>query len=131
MAACGLLILLVSLWAGSVFKVKTKDGILILNVSEPNAEVYVDGEKISVTWGKAGRKAEIRVKPGTRKVQVKKEGFSAFGEEVTLEDAGRHIITAKLDSQPRLDVPPSSAPQSATHRRLWKFVAQHGKGYFS
>ena len=89
------LLLFVGMWASGVFKVKTKEGILVVEVNEPNAEVFVDGEKVTVTWDKGG-KAEIRVKPGTRKVEVKKDGFKAFGEEVTLEEGKRRVMTARL-----------------------------------
>jgi hypothetical protein len=85
---CVLLIGLVGLWASGVFKVKTKDGIIVVEVNEPNAEVYVDGEKVTVTWGDGGKKAEIGVRPGTRKIEVKKDGFTAHGEEVFLVDGG-------------------------------------------
>src|SRR5581483_8410848 len=54
------------------------------------------GERVSVTWDNDGKKAEIRIKPGTRKVEVKKDGFTVVGEEVDVEDGGRRVVTAKL-----------------------------------
>ena len=85
----------ISLWASGVFRVRTPDGMLRVEVNEPHPDVYVDGTKMTVTWDKGGKKAEIRVKPGTRKVEVKKDGFTAVGEEVELEDGGRRVFTAK------------------------------------
>ena len=41
------------------------------------------------------------VKPGTRKVELKKGGFRAFGEEVTLEDHGRTLLVARLKPDPK------------------------------
>ncbi len=64
---------LIVLGAASVFKVKTADGVLVVQVNEPNPEVYVDGERVTVSWDDGGKKAEIRVRPGTRKVEVKKD----------------------------------------------------------
>lgn len=92
------LIVGVAAWlaAGTLFKLKTKEGVLVLEVNEPNAEVFVDGERVTVTWGAGGKKAELRVKPGTRKVEVKKEGFTAHGEKVTPEDGGHSVLTARL-----------------------------------
>jgi serine/threonine protein kinase len=96
-AAAGLLMLgLFALWAGGVFKVKTKEGILVVETNEPNPEVYVDGEQVTVSWKDAGTKAEIRVKPGTHKVEVKKDGLKAYGEQVTLEVGGRQLLSAHL-----------------------------------
>ena len=115
-ASVGVLLLagVVGMWAGGVFRVKTPEGILVVNVNEPNPDVYLDGDKMTVAWGKDGKHAEIRVKPGTRKVEVKKDGFTAFGEEVALQDGKRRILTAKLVSQvppvpPNKDNPPPPA----------------------
>jgi serine/threonine protein kinase len=95
-----LLILCLGLWAGGVFRVKTKDGVLIVEVNETNPDVYVDGDKVTVTWENGGKKAEVRVRPGTRKVQVHKDGFTVYGEDITLEDGGRQIMFARLDRIP-------------------------------
>jgi serine/threonine protein kinase len=98
-AAAVLLLGLVGLWATGMFRVKTADGILVLDVSEPNADVFVDGEKVTVSWADGGKTAVIRVKPGTRKVEVKKDGFTAFGEEVEFQDSQRRVLTARLVSR--------------------------------
>ena len=91
------MITLLALLGVAVFKVTPKDAILVVEVSEPNPEVYVDGDRVTVTWDKDGKKAEIRLEPGTRKVEVKKDGFTVFGEDVTLEDGKRRILVARLD----------------------------------
>ncbi len=91
---------LIGLWAAGVFRVKTADGVLVVHVNEPNADVYVDGDRMTVSWAEGGKNAVIRVRPGTRKVEVKKDGFTAFGEEVTLEDGGNLVVTARLDPTP-------------------------------
>ncbi len=90
------LLLLAVLGAVSLFRVKTEDGVYEVEVDEPNAEVYVDGDKTTVTWDNGGKKAEIRLKPGTHKVEVKKDGVTAQGEEVTLEDGSKHL-TARFN----------------------------------
>ncbi len=108
-----LLLALLGMWARGVFQVKTKDGILTIQVNEPNADVYVDGEKVTVKWDNGGKKAEIRVKPGTHKVEVKKNGFSVDGKELTFKDGDREIFTALLLPEPRVakpDAPPENVP---------------------
>jgi formylglycine-generating enzyme required for sulfatase activity len=87
------------LWAGGVFRLRTAEGILVVEVNEKNPDVYVDGERMTVTWGEGGKSAIIRVRPGTHKVEVKKDGFTVFGEEVELKDGDHHILTARLVSQ--------------------------------
>jgi hypothetical protein len=70
-----LLIGLVGLWAGGVFRVKTPEGALVVEVNVPNPDVYVDGGKMTVSWDKGGKTAEIRVQPGTREITVTKDGL--------------------------------------------------------
>ncbi len=82
---------------------RTADGILVIEVNEPDPDLYVDGEKVTITWQNGGVKAEVRVKPGTRKVELKKGGFRAFGGEVTLDGT--------------MDAPCSSPGSSPIHRR--------------
>ena len=66
-AAGVLLIGLVGLWAGGVFRVKTPEGTLVVEVNVPNPDVYVDGGKVEVRWDEGGKRAEIRVPAGTRR----------------------------------------------------------------
>jgi formylglycine-generating enzyme required for sulfatase activity/predicted Ser/Thr protein kinase len=84
------------LWAAGVIRLRTSEGILVVEVNEPNSDVFVDGEQVTVTWDAGGHKAEIAVKPGTHEVEVKKDGFTAAGENVTLSDGGRKVLTASL-----------------------------------
>jgi tRNA A-37 threonylcarbamoyl transferase component Bud32 len=94
--AAGLALVGFGIWAGSVFRLKSKDGLLVVEVNEPNAEVFVDGERMTVTWAGGGKTTVIRVKPGTRKVEVKKDGFGLAGEEVAVEERGRSVFRAVL-----------------------------------
>jgi hypothetical protein len=82
--------------SGVIFKVKTPEGTLVVEVNESNPEIFLDGRKVTVTWGENGKKAEITVRPGTHQVEVKKDGFTAFGDQVTLEDQGRKAMTVLL-----------------------------------
>ncbi|QEL13238.1 family 16 glycoside hydrolase [Limnoglobus roseus] len=106
LAAVGLLALaLFGVYAAGLFKVKTKDGVIELTDLAEDAEVLVDGEKVTVTWGPGKQKAEVRVKPGTHKVEVKKDGFEATGEEVTLTNGDRKVLTAHLERKAPAAVP--------------------------
>ncbi len=95
--AVGVLVLtLLGMWATGVIKVKTAEGGLIVEVSEPNCDVYVDGERITVAWNNGGKKAEIRVKAGIHKVEVRKDGFRVDATELTFEDGDKIVFTARL-----------------------------------
>jgi hypothetical protein len=108
-AALALALLIpLGLWLSGVLRIRTPDGVLVVTVNEPDAEVYVDGSKVTVTWGEGGKKAEVHARPGTRRVEVKKDGFAAYGEEVTLADGGRQVIAARLEKPPP---PPADKPK--------------------
>ena len=66
----------------------------------------MDGDKVTVTWDKGGKKAEISVKRGTRKVEVKKDGFTVYGEGSKSRMGKRQIMKAKLSQA----VPPPPVP---------------------
>jgi formylglycine-generating enzyme required for sulfatase activity/serine/threonine protein kinase len=107
--AFGLLAIILGFWAVVVFRVSTAEGVLIVQVNEPDAELFVDGERVTVTWQNGGLKAEVGVKPGTRKVELKKDGFCAYGQEVLLEDRGRTVLVARLEPNPST-TPPQPDP---------------------
>jgi serine/threonine protein kinase/formylglycine-generating enzyme required for sulfatase activity len=100
-AAGVLLIGLLALLARGVFRVKTPEGTLVVNVNVPNPDVYVDGNRVTVRWQKGGKRAEIRVQPGTRRVKVTKDEFAAFGELVELSEGQRRVLWARLEQRPR------------------------------
>jgi sulfatase modifying factor 1 len=92
---------------------KTADGILVVQVNEPNAEVFVDGDRMTVSWNEGRTQAEIHVKPGTRKVEVRKAGFGVDGTDLTFKDGDRVVFTARLLPEPRVataDQPPPEKP---------------------
>jgi serine/threonine protein kinase/formylglycine-generating enzyme required for sulfatase activity len=100
--AAGVLLLgLVGLLAGGVFRVRTPAGTLVVEVNVPNPDVYVDGARMTVSWDQSRKKAEIRVPPGTREVKVTKDGFAAFGRQVELSDGQRRVLIARLEQQPQ------------------------------
>jgi len=103
-------------------------------VNEPNPDVFVDGEKVTVTWDKGGQRAEIAVKPGTHRVEVKKDGFTVYGEKVEIKDKEREILSAELkkapvpgqvrpDDTPARVIPPAGRPD----RNCWI----HSRGSFT
>jgi serine/threonine protein kinase len=95
-----LLLALVGMWAGGGVKVKTKDGTIVLENFPDDAEVTVDGEKVTVTWGDSGNSAQITVKPGTPYVEVKVGGITVVGQKVIIEDGGRKVLWVRREVQP-------------------------------
>jgi hypothetical protein len=104
------LLLVVVLWAAGVLRVKTKDGTIVLEDLPPDAEVLVDGDTATVTWGADGKKAEVRIKPGGHEVEVRKEGIKVLGQKVIVEDGDRKVLTVRLEPRPAGPPPDSPAP---------------------
>jgi tRNA A-37 threonylcarbamoyl transferase component Bud32 len=115
-AAGVLLIGLLMLWAG-VFRVKTPEGTLVVEVNVPNPDVYVDGRKVTVRWDEGGKRAEIRIPAGAREIEVTKDGFAAFGKKVALSDGGSRVLQAWLEPHPRVEPRPVDGASRAGEER--------------
>ena len=105
-----------------IFKVKTPDGVVVVKVNVANPDVLVDGNRVTVTWADGGKRAEIHVPPGSRKIELKKDGFKAFGETVSIADGGQELLAATLEpltgpgSRQPADLPPPARRHSPLPR---------------
>jgi tRNA A-37 threonylcarbamoyl transferase component Bud32 len=85
------------LWAGGVFKVKTAAGTIVLEKLPADADVTIDGEKVTLTTGD-GNTVTIGVAAGKKqRLEVRKDGFTTFGEEVEIAAGARQTITVRLE----------------------------------
>lgn len=112
----GLLLLSGLALAGVLLRFKTDDGVVVLNVNVEKPQIFIDGNRAQVAWDEGGKRAEISVQPGNRKIQVKKDGFSAFGKEVSLAEGDRRILTATLErkaGKPKGSVQQRAEPSKA------------------
>ncbi len=108
--ALGLVLLAVGAAAvGSLF-IKTKDGTIELTDLDPDAAVYVDGDKVTVKWADGKQIAEVRAKPGTRKIEVKQGDITVLGETVEVESNGRKVLSARQKIEPLPEKPPVPNP---------------------
>jgi formylglycine-generating enzyme required for sulfatase activity/tRNA A-37 threonylcarbamoyl transferase component Bud32 len=117
--ACLLLLALtgvMALWVNGVLRPPAAGSTLVIVSDEPRPDVYVDGESVAVTWAPDGQTAEVPVNSGAHRVEVKKGGFTAFGEAVDLRDGERRVLRARLLAQgppappPKQEVQPPPAP---------------------
>jgi hypothetical protein len=96
--AVGVLILgLFAAWLGGVFKVKTSEGVIVLENVPKNSEILVDGDRITFAWPGGGKPVEIRAVPGQRRIEVKKDGFTTFVKELTVKTGESQEVTVRLD----------------------------------
>ena len=121
--ASALISIAIVFFAVATVRVRTADGDLVIEVNEPYPDVYVDGQKVTAVWQQGGLKAVVGVKTGTHQVEIKKDGFSAAGQKVTVSDGERELLTAALirptpgERLAKADVrepPASDAPQAAS-----------------
>ena len=85
---------------GAVLRVRTSQGTIVLEQLPADAEVLVDGDTVALKVGSGGV-AEISVAAGKNtQLQVKKDGFKVFGEELEIDAGDRPSITVHLEREP-------------------------------
>ena len=121
--AAGLvLLLLIGAALGVVIKFSTPDGSTVLvKVSEPEANIEIDGGKIRVTSPKLRVPVEIEVPAGKHELRVTKGGFETFTEkfEISGGDGEPLVLTAKL--VPRAAAGPRTTPPVTSPPAAEKF----------
>jgi serine/threonine protein kinase len=90
-------------WAAVVFKVKTEDGVIVLEGVPAGAVVEVDGGRITIT-PRAGQPVRIEQPAGTHRVRVARGGDQLLGEDVTLESGKESRLTVRIERPARTDV---------------------------
>jgi serine/threonine protein kinase/formylglycine-generating enzyme required for sulfatase activity len=95
------------LLAGSIFKVKTPDGTIVLENLPPDAEVTVDGKIVTVKLGD-GKTGEIRVSIDKKhRLEVTKGGVTVYSKEVEVDShSGKPLILRIEPPKP----PPATEP---------------------
>lgn len=77
-----------------VVRVKTPDGTLIIKVEDPEIEVTIDGERISISDGDSNI---FHFKPGDYKVEAKKDGKVVLEKIVSVERDGKEVVSIELE----------------------------------
>ncbi|MCE9528743.1 MAG: protein kinase, partial [Planctomycetales bacterium] len=82
---------------GTVIRLFSPDGTLVVEVDDPGVSVSIDGEEMVITG--AGAK-EIRLKPGQYKVLASKDGKVVSQELVTVTKNGRQVVRVSREAEP-------------------------------
>jgi formylglycine-generating enzyme required for sulfatase activity/serine/threonine protein kinase len=114
---------------GTVIRLFSPDGTLVVEVDDPTIGVTIDGGDIVITG--AGAK-EIRLKPGEHKIQTSKDGKPLRQELITISKNGRRVVRVsregELNAGPAAAAvgeapPPAAAPfdakQAKAHQQAW------------
>jgi WD40 repeat protein len=93
-AAAAALVLGLGLLAATVFRIRTAEGTLAIEVNDPNVHVTVDGNEVAISGAGV---AEVRLRVGEHKVQAKKAGAVVKNEIITITRDGREIVKVTLE----------------------------------
>ncbi|WP_417747888.1 protein kinase domain-containing protein [Rosistilla oblonga] len=100
-----------ALLLAAVLMLRTGEGTIVIENLPDDAEVLVDQETIQLRWNEGESLASVRVKPGTRHVEVRSGGIAIAGETVTIERGDQETIRLKVQPvEPSESVPPTKSP---------------------
>jgi len=87
---------------GVIINLRTADGTLVVEISEPGATVQVLSEEGEVQIQRKGEKGtiSIRVDPGKHRLRVERDGFEIFTQEFSIVAGGKETIHARLEKTP-------------------------------
>jgi formylglycine-generating enzyme required for sulfatase activity len=114
-AAAGVFLLgLLIAWAG-VLRVRTSNGMIELLNLPKEADVFVDGEEVAVTWPGGGQPAVVTVTAGKHAITIKKDGLEISGDEVTVQAEGREKLTIRFvaPTKPAHELPKGNGSESS------------------
>ena len=77
------------------------EAFVVLEIEQPGAEVFVDGDRISVTVPGDNKPVEIQVEPGQHKLRISKDGFVAVTRDIELKTGKSDAIRVRLEPVPK------------------------------
>ena len=107
---------------GTVIRLFSPEGTLVVEVDDPGVSVKIDGSDIVITG--AGAK-EIRLKPGSYTVEASKDGKVVSRELVTVTKNGRQVVrvsqeAAPSDTKAAIDDGKGPDPKTAKETTGWQ-----------
>ena len=97
-------------FSGTVIRLVTGEGTLLIEVDDPTVQVSLDGEELSITG--AGLQ-ELKLRPGQYQFTAIKNGKPVKQELVSISRGGRQVVRVSLDS-PDQPAPPPVEPLDYT-----------------
>jgi hypothetical protein len=83
---------------GEITTATTKEGVVVLKILPLDAELLVDGEKVTVQSAGGDKFNEIQLEPGKKhKLEIKRAGFKTESQEVELAAGERKQIDIRLE----------------------------------
>ena len=96
--AVGVGVCALAMLAAVVFKLRTKDGTLVVEINQPDAvlEVFDADGKIEISRPGGQSLISISVDAGKHRLKVEKSGFQFFAQDFETDSGATTTITAKL-----------------------------------
>ncbi len=82
---------------GAMFRLFYPDGLLIVEVDDPEVSVAVDGEEVFISG--AGKR-KLRLNPGLHQVEARKAGKVIRQELISLVQNGRQVVRISREAEP-------------------------------
>ena len=92
--AAALLLLGAAVVAGTVLRIRTADGTLVVEVTDPSVNVTVDGQEVIISGTGI---AEIRLRAGQHKVQANKDGKPVLTKLVDVKRDGKEVVRVSAE----------------------------------
>ena len=108
-----------------ILKMQTKDGVLVVEVNQPDAIVQVDEGKIEISRPGETGSISIAVDQGKHRLKVEKQGFQFYAQDFVMESGGKMEIKATLEPlKTEAGAGPPSKPWNTPAFQQWmKHVA--------
>ena len=121
---------------GIILSVRTKDGTLVIELSDPDVTVQVLSEEGKVLIDQPGEKGTmtISVDPGKNRLRLEKNGVEVFGKEFTIASGGKETIDKETiraylrtdaaasglgSNAPPLAIAPFDEKRAKEHQEAW------------
>lgn len=104
--------------AGVIFRVVTNRGTIELTLLHPDAQVTVNGEVIRLRPGKQEHHFTIRIAPGRHKLQVEKDGYLTFSQDLEIARGEKKLVRVRLlrPKKSAASAPTTKRSAAVTHR---------------
>jgi serine/threonine protein kinase/WD40 repeat protein len=89
---------LIVAWVGVVLRVKTANGVIVLEDFSNDCRVSVDEDTVTVSWPGRGKPARIEIPPGEHKVKVTRGDNVLLAQEVTIASGKTESFTVRLEA---------------------------------
>jgi hypothetical protein len=128
LAGLGAALLVLAVLAGVVLRLKTRNGVVLLENVPADAEVFVDGRKIEIIAPGRKEPLQIEVPEGQHQVKVTTGGQEVLGEQVNVRWGKADPLKVTLGPDVAAGGPPRPSGQPGPNAGGKVLAYTHGRG---